>query len=154
MSNSVRPHWRQPTRLPHPWDSPGKNTGVGCHFCTDSQKIKKETRPWDFVSNKVKFETKFPAIHWSQWQNGLTNIYLIVREGSVLSWVFTEHWLVCLPLILRITNHKSETGAQKYSPCVILEYTNQKIKRWFQVCDISVTLGEWKFWRAHLLVGS
>ena len=31
MSNSVRPHRQQPTRLPHPWDSPGKNTGVGCH---------------------------------------------------------------------------------------------------------------------------
>ena len=30
MSNSVQPHRRQPTRLPHPWDSPGKNTGVGC----------------------------------------------------------------------------------------------------------------------------
>ena len=29
---SVRPHRRQPTRLPGPWDSPGKNTGVGCHF--------------------------------------------------------------------------------------------------------------------------
>ena len=29
---SVRPHRRQPTRLPHPWDSPGKNTRVGCHF--------------------------------------------------------------------------------------------------------------------------
>ena len=28
----VRPQRRQPTRLPHPWDSPGKNTGVGCHF--------------------------------------------------------------------------------------------------------------------------
>ena len=32
VSNSVRPHRRQPTRLRHPWDSPGKNTGVGCHF--------------------------------------------------------------------------------------------------------------------------
>ena len=31
MSDSVRPHRRQPTRLPHPWDSPGKYTGVGCH---------------------------------------------------------------------------------------------------------------------------
>ena len=27
----MRPHRRKPTRLPHPWDSPGKNTGVGCH---------------------------------------------------------------------------------------------------------------------------
>ena len=32
MSDSVRPHRRQPTRLHHPWDSPGKNTGVGCHW--------------------------------------------------------------------------------------------------------------------------
>ena len=32
MSNSVRPHRWQPTRLCCPWDSPGKNTGVGCHF--------------------------------------------------------------------------------------------------------------------------
>ena len=32
MSNSVRPHRWQPTRLPRPWDSPGKNTEVGCHF--------------------------------------------------------------------------------------------------------------------------
>ena len=31
VSNSVRPHRWQPTRLLHPWDSPGKNTGVGCH---------------------------------------------------------------------------------------------------------------------------
>ena len=30
--NSVRPHRRQPTRLRRPWDSPGKTTGVGCHF--------------------------------------------------------------------------------------------------------------------------
>ena len=32
MSDSVRPHRRQPTRLPPPWDSPSKNTGVGFHF--------------------------------------------------------------------------------------------------------------------------
>ena len=32
VSDSVQPHRRQPTRLPSPWDSPGKNTEVGCHF--------------------------------------------------------------------------------------------------------------------------
>ena len=32
MSDSVRPHRQQPTRLPRPWNSSGKNTGVGCHF--------------------------------------------------------------------------------------------------------------------------
>ena len=34
------PHRRQPTRLPHPWDSPGKNTGVGCHFLLQCMKVK------------------------------------------------------------------------------------------------------------------
>ena len=40
MSDSVRPHTRQPTRLPRPWDSPGKNTGVGCHFLLQFIKVK------------------------------------------------------------------------------------------------------------------
>ena len=43
MSDSVRPHRRQPTRLPHPWDSPGKNTGVGCHFLLQCVKVKSES---------------------------------------------------------------------------------------------------------------
>ena len=34
------PHRQQPTRLPHPWDSPGKNTGVDCHFLLQSVKVK------------------------------------------------------------------------------------------------------------------
>ena len=37
------PHRRQPTRLPHPWDSPGKNTGVGCHFLLQCMKVKSES---------------------------------------------------------------------------------------------------------------
>ena len=40
MFNSVRPQRRKPTRLPHPWDSPGKNTGVGCHFLLQCMKVK------------------------------------------------------------------------------------------------------------------
>ena len=43
MSDAVRPHRRQPTRLPHPWDSPGKNTGVGCHFLLQCMKVKSES---------------------------------------------------------------------------------------------------------------
>ena len=43
MSNSVRPHRRQPNRLPRPWDSPGKNTGVGCHFLLQCMKVKSES---------------------------------------------------------------------------------------------------------------
>ena len=42
VSNSVRPHRQQPTRLPCPWDSPGKNTGVGCCFVLQCMKVKSE----------------------------------------------------------------------------------------------------------------
>ena len=42
MSDSVRPHRQQPTRLCRPWDSPGKNTGVGCHFLLQCMKVKSE----------------------------------------------------------------------------------------------------------------
>ena len=40
VSDSVRPQRWQPTRLPHPWDSPSKNTGVGCHFLFQCMKLK------------------------------------------------------------------------------------------------------------------
>ena len=42
MSDSVRPHRRQPTRLSRLWDSPAKNTGVGCHFLLQCTKVKSE----------------------------------------------------------------------------------------------------------------
>ena len=42
MSDSVQAHRRQPTRLPHPWDSPSKNTGVGCHLLLQCMKVKSE----------------------------------------------------------------------------------------------------------------
>ena len=43
VSDSVRPHRWQPTRLPRPWDSPGKNTGVGCHFLLQCMKVRSES---------------------------------------------------------------------------------------------------------------
>ena len=43
VSDSVRPHRWQPTRLPCSWDSPGKNTGVGCHFLVQCMKVKTES---------------------------------------------------------------------------------------------------------------
>ena len=54
MSDSVRPHRRQPTRLPRPWDSPGKNTGVGCHALLQGivcKLLKKNSYSINFVGN-------------------------------------------------------------------------------------------------------
>ena len=70
VSDSVQSHRQQPTRLRHPWDSPGKNTGVGCHFLlqhvihrsTQMQKKKKNTnrhkREVDW--NKIKEDFNIP----------------------------------------------------------------------------------------------
>ena len=46
---TLQPHRLQPIRLPHPWDSPGKNTGMGCHFLLQCIKVKSESEvatPW------------------------------------------------------------------------------------------------------------
>ena len=43
VSDFVQPHRWQPARLPHPWDSLGKNTGVGCHFLLQCMKLKGES---------------------------------------------------------------------------------------------------------------
>ena len=43
VSDSVRPHGLQPTRLLRPWNSPGRNTGVGCHFLLQCMKVESES---------------------------------------------------------------------------------------------------------------
>jgi len=70
VSDSVRPHRWQPTRLRCPWDSPSKNTGVGCHFLLQCMKVKSEREvaqscltlsdpmdyspPWDFPGKSAR----------------------------------------------------------------------------------------------------
>ena len=53
VSDSVWPQRRQPTRLPCPWDSPGKNTGVACHFLLQCMKVKCESEVTQVVYLKV-----------------------------------------------------------------------------------------------------
>ena len=66
MSNSVRPHRLQPTRLPCPWGSPGKNTGVGCHFLLQCMKVKREsevTQSCLTLLNPMDCSPLGPSIH-------------------------------------------------------------------------------------------
>ena len=60
MSDSVRPHRRQPTRLPCPWDSPGKNIGVVCHFLLQCMKVKSER---EFAQSCPTLATPWTAAH-------------------------------------------------------------------------------------------
>ena len=62
----LRPHRRQPTRLPHLWDSPGKNTGVGCHFLLQCMKVKSErevAQSYPTLSNPIDCSLPGSFIH-------------------------------------------------------------------------------------------
>ena len=65
MSNSVQPHRRQPTRLPRPWVSPGKNTGVGCHFLLQCVKVKSESEVAQYPTLRDPMDHSLPdsSIH-------------------------------------------------------------------------------------------
>ena len=57
MSNSVQPHRQQPIRLLHPWDSPGKNTGVGCHFLLQRRLSTAELMLWNCGTREDSWES-------------------------------------------------------------------------------------------------
>ena len=66
VSNFVRPHRWQPTRLPRPQDSPGENTGVGCHFLLQCMKVKSEsevTQSCPTLSNPMDCSPPGSSIH-------------------------------------------------------------------------------------------
>ena len=77
MSDSVWPHRWQPTRLSRPWDSPGENTGVGCHLLLQCMKVKSESevaQSCPTLSNPVDCSLPGFAIHG-------------IFQARVLEWV-------------------------------------------------------------------
>ena len=77
MSNSVQSHRRQPTRLPHPWDSQGKNTGVCCHFLLQCMKVKSQsevTQSCPTLSDPMDCSPPGSSVHG-------------IFQASVLKWV-------------------------------------------------------------------
>ena len=100
MSNSVQPQRQQPIRHPHPWDSPGKDTGVGCHFLLQCMKVKSESEvaqscptPSDLTDCSLPVSSihgicqarvlewvaiAFSIISWG-WQNWGKSVILTVR---------------------------------------------------------------------------
>ena len=93
MSNSVRPHRRQPTRLPRPWDSPGKNTGVGCHFLLQCMKGKSESEVAQScltLSNPMDCSLLGSSIH------GIFQARVLERGGIAFSRVVIFQHNFCL----------------------------------------------------------
>ena len=89
MSDSVRPHRLQPTRLPRPWDSPGKDTGVGCHFLLQCIKVKSQSevaQSCPTPSDPVDCSPPGPSVHG-------------IFQARVLEWgARLSHWTLTTPL--------------------------------------------------------
>ena len=98
MSDSVQPHRRQPTRVPYPWDSPGKNTGVGCHFLLQCMKVKSGSevaQSWPTLSNPVDCSLPGSSVH-------------VIFQARVLEWgaiAFSVRW--------RLVTQKNESWLEK-----------------------------------------
>ena len=90
MSSSVWPHRRQPTRLPRPWDSPGKYTGVGCHFLLQSMKVKRENEVAQscptLCDPRYLSTTDRSLIAMAVWQPAFHNIR-VRTEGAWSTWI-------------------------------------------------------------------
>ena len=84
VSNSVRPHSQQPTRLPRPWDSPGKNTGVGCHFLLQCMKVKVKS-----LSRVRLFATPWTAAYQALPSTGFSRqeYWNGVPSPSPMNWI-------------------------------------------------------------------
>ena len=79
VSDSVQPHRRQPIRLPRPWDSPGKNTGVGCHFLLQCMKVKSESEVTQLcltLSDPMDCSLPGSSVHWFSRQEYWSGVAL------------------------------------------------------------------------------
>ena len=118
MSDSVRPHRRQPTRLPRPWDSPGKNTGVGCRFLlcssppshfpqTGSHSHRRDTLPgritWTVSSVQLLSRVQLFATPWTaahQASLSIANSRRLLKLMSIKSVIASNHLILCHSLLL------------------------------------------------------
>ena len=104
MSNSVQPHRWQPTRLPRPWDSPGKNTGVDCHFLLQCMKVKSQSEvPQSCLTLTDLVDCSLPAasvhgifqariLEWGAIAFSMTKLDSILKSRDIT--LLTKFWRI------------------------------------------------------------
>ena len=125
MSDSVQPQRRQPTRLLRPWDSPGKNTGVGCHFLLQCMKVRSEVaqscptlqptrllHPWDFPGKSTGV-----GCHCLLCKEILSDAKTRVVSGKPNSTIFLHKEQILLETNQEPILFKSESVLQNNAIC-------------------------------------
>ena len=90
---TVRPHKWKPTKLPCPWDSPGKNTGVGCHFLPQCMKVKRESevaQSCQTLSNPMDCSLPGSSIHGIFQAGVLVGCHCLLRQEMSELQLFVE----------------------------------------------------------------
>ena len=116
MSDSVWPYRWQATRLPHPWDSPGKNTGVGCYFLLQCMTVKTEsevTRSW--VTPWTAAHQAPPPMGFSrqEYWSGVPLPSLLPLLGPYHSVLYRAH--LCMKCSFGISNFLEELSSLSHS---------------------------------------
>ena len=110
MTDSVRPHRRQPTKLLCPWDSPGKNTGVGCHFPLQCMKVKSESevaQSCPTLSDPMDWSLPGSSVHGISRQEHWSGVPLPSAHGVTKSWTLLSNWTELITFI----GEKNMSGA-------------------------------------------
>ena len=133
MSDSVQPHKRQPTRLPCPWDSPGKNTGVGYHFLLQCMEVKSESevaQSCPTLRDPMDCSLPGSSVHGfsRQYWSGVplpspTMEYYSAIERNTFESVLMR-WMNLEPIIQSEVSQK-----KKYKYCIITYVWN--LERWY-----------------------
>ena len=128
----MRPHRWQPTRLPHPWDSPGKNTGVGCHFLLQCMKGKSESevaQSYPTLSDPMDCNPSGSSVH------GISQARVLdwgAIAFSIMKYQTPDHGISCLTTTTTTTTkQKRLLACRKNKNKTILFNISRYLSIWF-----------------------
>ena len=120
-------YWRQPTRLLCPWDSPGKNTGLGCHFLVQCVKVKIEsevTQSCPTLSDPIDCSLPGSSVHgiFPGKSTGVGCHFLLQCLKNVTSFQYAHNWRLYIIIIILSWNLEDQTDLE---PAFLTENNQQ-----------------------------
>ena len=156
MSDFVRPHRWQPSRLPRPWDSPGRSTGVGCHFLLQYMRVKSES---EVAQSYLTLSDPMDCSLSGSSAHGIFQVRVLqwdaIAFSSTIAWKipWTEElgrlqsmgsqrvrhdWATSLSLSLSSPFSKSSLNIWKFMVHVLLKPGLENFEHYLLVCEMSV----------------